>query len=64
MDIYYHCRENFTIYRDGKTFTLAMVNKGQELGKPKSYFRNDIHKWAYKMNFRNRFNVRKIGKVD
>ena len=39
MDIYYHCRENFTIYRDGKTFTLAMVNKGQELGKPKSYFR-------------------------
>jgi len=31
LDIYYHCRENFTIYRDGKTFTLAMVNKGQEL---------------------------------
>ena len=41
MDIYYHCRENFTIYRVGKTFTLAMVNKGQELGKPKSHFRYD-----------------------
>lgn len=31
LDIYYHCRENFTIYRVAKTFTLAMVNKGQEL---------------------------------
>ena len=50
MDIYYHCRENFTIYRVGKTFTLAMVNKGQELGKPKSHFRYDLNELNYKKN--------------
>ena len=64
MDIYYHCRENFTIYRVGKTFTLAMVNKGQELGKPKSHFRYDLNELNYKKDFRDCLDIRKICKIN
>ena len=32
-DVWYHCRENFTIYEQSSFYTLSMLSKAHELGK-------------------------------